>query len=317
MDIYRETVQNELEPRQNRDVVIMEQVQKLRKYTKHRAHNTETKNRESGDSDTDVGLIVTHALSVGATNTSGDWVVDSGATCHICNDINRFTNICVLEKSIDVTVGDGFKLKARKQGNISTRIKLPGGKSRKCTLHDVLYVPELSYSLFSVSKATKRGITVTFDDTKCFLLDKDQEIVAEGVKKGRLYYLECDLPHIEKVNSIETNQLWHRRYGHLSSKYLQLLAKKELATGLKDYDYSKSIDLCEPCISGKHHRSQFPTSERRAKEVLELIHSDVCGKLDSKSLGRGEYFLTFIDDFSRYTCVTLTRFSNNVKRTDG
>ena len=82
-------------------------------------------------------------------------------------------------------------------------------------------MPELSYSLFSVPKATKRGITLSFDDSKCFILDKDQEVVTEGVKKGRLYYLECDgTTHSARANVIETNDLWHRRYGHLSSKYL-------------------------------------------------------------------------------------------------
>ena len=230
---------------------------------------------------------------------------DSGATCHLCNDRDQFDVLSELEKPIDVTVGDGFTLKAMRQGTVKTKIKLPNGKSRKCIFHDVLYVPELSYSLFSVPKATKRGITVSFDDFKCFILDKDQEVVAEGVKKGSLYYLECDgTTHSARVNVIETNDLWHRRYGHLSSKYLQLLAK-ELVTGLKDYDCSKDIDLCESCISGKQHRSQFPTSNCKAKEPLDLFHSDVCGKLESKSLSGGQYFLTFIDDFSRYTWIYI------------
>ena len=116
----------------------------------------------------------------------------------------------------------------------------------------MLYVPELSHSLFSVSKATKKGITVTILNVLYWI--KEEEIVAKGVKKGSLYYLECkSTPYSVKVNVVETNNLWHQRYGHLSSKYLQLIAKKKLVNGLKSYDCSEDIDLCESCISGKQH----------------------------------------------------------------
>ena len=72
------------------------------------------------------------------------------------------------------------------------------------------------------------------------------------------------------------------------------------------FDYQKSSDskFCESYIDGKHHRSAFLSrGGKRATEILELIHSDVFGKLDTKSLSRGEYFLKFIDDVSRFALV--------------
>ena len=63
-------------------------------------------------------------------------------------------------------------------------------------------------SLFSVPKAKKRGVTVSFDDTKCFLIDKDQELVAEREDCTTLSV--SDIPHIEGVNSTETNELLMR-----------------------------------------------------------------------------------------------------------
>ena len=42
-------------------------------------------------------------------------------------------------------------------------------------------------------------------------------------------------------------------------------------------------------MEGKHHRSQFPTSSSgRAKEPLALVHSDICGEMNAKSLGGAE-----------------------------
>ena len=60
-------------------------------------------------------MVITHALSVGVANTSGSWIVDSGASCHVCNDKSQFANLSVLDKPIDNTIGDGFTLNAMKQ----------------------------------------------------------------------------------------------------------------------------------------------------------------------------------------------------------
>jgi hypothetical protein len=62
--------------------------------------------------------------------------------------------------------------------------------------------------------------------------------------------------------------------------------------------------LCEGCLVGKQHRESFPKeSMSRAKQPLELIHSDICGPIEPASLGKNRYFLLFIDDYSRKTWV--------------
>ena len=77
--------------------------------------------------------------------------------------------------------------------------------------------------------------------------------------------------------------IWHKRYGHLGVQYLQKLAKDNLVDGY-DYNKSKDIDFSESCTDGKHHRSKFPVDRsERAKESLELVHSDVCGKINTQS----------------------------------
>lgn len=65
-------------------------------------------------------------------------------------------------------------------------------------------------------------------------------------------------------------KLWHSRYGHLSMQNLKKLLRKNMVNGF-DYDSSTLLDLCEPCIEGKHHHFKFPTEGgKRAKEKLEL-----------------------------------------------
>ena len=63
-------------------------------------------------------------------------------------------------------------------------------------------------------------------------------------------------------------------------------------------------EICEDCVVGKQHRDSFPTGKSwRAKHVLELIHSDLCGSINLTSNGGKCYFVTFIDDYSRKTWV--------------
>ena len=103
--------------------------------------------------------------------------------------------------------------------------------------------------------------------------------------------------------------MWHCRYGHLGAQALKQLAVQGLVDGF-DYDSSK---FCEPCTKGKHHRSSFPKDGgRRAEKPLDLVHTDVCGKLNAKSLGGTEYFLTFTDDKTRFTWVYLLKRKDEV-----
>ena len=56
---------------------------------------------------------------------------------------------------------------------------------------------------------------------------------------------------------------------------------------------------CDGCLIGKQCRESFPkSSENRAKYVLEIIHSDVCGPMENVLIGGSRYFLTFTNDFS-------------------
>ena len=65
---------------------------------------------------------------------------------------------------------------------------------------------------------------------------------------------------------------------------------------------------CESCVMGKHSRASFPDKAKwRAKARLQLVHTDICGKMSVPSLGGHFYFLTFIDDFFRKCWVYLLK----------
>ena len=65
---------------------------------------------------------------------------------------------------------------------------------------------------------------------------------------------------------------------------MQKLAKDQLVDGF-EYSGKKEVCFCKSCVDGKHHRTRFPVSEHKgAKEPLDFVHSDVCGKFNENAL---------------------------------
>ena len=65
--------------------------------------------------------------------------------------------------------------------------------------------------------------------------------------------------------------------------------------------------VCEPCLEGKMTMRHFKAKCYRAKEVLNLVHTNLCGPMSTSARGGYEYFITFIDDYSRYGYIYLMR----------
>ncbi|RDX79127.1 hypothetical protein CR513_40483, partial [Mucuna pruriens] len=90
--------------------------------------------------------------------------------------------------------------------------------------------------------------------------------------------------------------LWHQSLSHITKKGLNCLAKKDMLPGLKNIELEK----CSHCMVGKQIRISFRKHPPlRKSELLELVHSDVCGPLKVKTFSGALYFITFIDDYFR------------------
>ena len=167
-----------------------------------------------------------------------------------------------------------------------------------------------------MSKAVEKGITVKFDKSRCVICDTNRNIITVAAKAGDLYHINTAPVEVHSMmahhSSFSKEDLWQQRYDHLSMKSLRKLARNDL---VKDFDNSasKRIQFCESCLEGKQCRSLFPShSESCSKEVLNLVHSDVCRKINAKSLSGAEYVLTLIDDQTRYAWVYVLKHKDEV-----
>ncbi|GJR50280.1 retrotransposon protein, putative, ty1-copia subclass [Tanacetum coccineum] len=79
--------------------------------------------------------------------------------------------------------------------------------------------------------------------------------------------------------------------------------------------HDESLEKCKSCISGMMARKPFPHQVERAKDLLGLIHTDVCGPFRTVSREGASYFITFTNDFSRYGYVYLMKHKHEVFKT--
>ena len=99
------------------------------------------------ESDESVGQLAAHAMLVlGENMLDYAWIVDSGATCHMCNNKNCFVEYDERE-TISVALSDGHSLEAIDSGKVTLKMLLPDGKVKKCRLHYLMFCMYLNYLL--------------------------------------------------------------------------------------------------------------------------------------------------------------------------
>lgn len=95
-------------------------------------------------------------------------------------------------------------------------------------------------------------------------------------------------------------ELWHKRMAHLHHGSLRVL--REIVTGLPQFS-TEHQQVCRGCALGKYTKTSFPSNEHKATSILELVHYDVCGRMPTVCLSGHEYYVTFIDDYSKKTWI--------------
>ena len=83
--------------------------------------------------------------------------------------------------------------------------------------------------------------------------------------------------------------------GYISNQRIQRLVSEGIFD-LLDFSY---FQVCIECIKGKQ-RNMRKKDANKCSDVLELIHTDICGPFSTPFWTGQQYFITFIDDYSHY-----------------
>ena len=279
----------------------------LKKESKDKNQNQENDRNTAATtstSDDEITLLCDQGECCHIAEPDEEWIVDSAASYHCVPKREYFTTY---------RAGDFGHVN---MGNKSTSqimgigdIHLQTGVGCTLILKDVRHIPDIRLNLISVSVLDKEGLEHSMKGGR-WKLTKGSLVVARGKLCCTLYktYVKVCKGQLNAVEDDASPNLWHRRLAHISEKGLQLLAKQSLIPQAK----GDSLNPCDYCVFGKHHRVSFKKSSNRKISKLELIHSDVCGPMEVESLGGNKYFVTFIDDASRKTWVYLLQAKSQV-----
>lgn len=251
-------------------------------------------------------------LSMTNNKKNDRFIIDSGCTAHVCNDQSLFTMLQP-HRGI-IRMANGSTVKCNQIGDIEVQ-----GERFLLELKNVLFVPEFSTNFISVSQSTYEGCTFVIDNLGVEIFKKNR-FVASGYHdyNDDLYYLNMMVkspvgPCVNNINKSEqTISLmdWHRKLGHLNTDSIVKMCKNELVDGLNINSYNK-LD-CEVCIKCKITEESYPKSTDNKSDVaLYRIHSDVC-EMPIASYTGAKYFVTFIDDYSRYVSVYCLKSKSEV-----
>lgn len=225
---------------------------------------------------------VINAFNVMSEETD-KWCFDSGATSHMYKDRNRFVD---LQKVINQKVRlANDKLTDIKGIGTVYLLLAEGTRTHRIKLKNTLYVPELSTNLFSASKATTNGHKILLTEKAATILNQGGNKILTAKKNKGLYFLETISDFADSaILNVGQMELWHQRYGHLNIFDLKRLSSEKLVLGTPEF--SQQNFSCKVCVQNKQTANPFlRQSDTKCRRLLEIVSSDVCGPMKTKSIG--------------------------------
>ena len=108
----------------------------------------------------------------------------------------------------------------------------------------------------------------------------------------------------KKREDVNVTYLWYCRLGHINESRINKLFKDKF---FDPYDY-ESYRTCESYLIKKMIKTPFIRHGERMSDILDLVHTDVCGPMSTQARGWYSYFIIFTDDRSRFRYVYLMKY---------
>jgi len=167
-------------------------------------------------------------------------------------------------------------------------------------LMDSFYVPSISRNLVSLSKLDVARYYFNFGNG-CFSLYKRTCLIGSDTLYDGLYKLNLDNLYAETLMTSHHNVdtkcslvnecvafLWHKRLRHISKEMMERLVKNEILPNLDFTD----LNVCVDYIKGKQ-RKHIKKGVTRSTQLLEIIHTDVCGLFYVNSFNKEPSLMIF------------------------
>ena len=256
-------------------------------------------------------------------------VLDSGSSVHTCNDASILSNMHQVSTPLLIKDANGHLSQYTHKGTMQVRVTI-NSQEKLIHINDVYYAPKCPVNLLSVACLVKHGKHVTFFvDDAIITRKKDSHITMSFQRVNNIYvaYVKAVPQHelvlqqsnnehliLPAIESKATSKLlqWHQRLGHTSSSGILKMMHSPYIADLKlegDEASLKNLPscltICQACALGKSHRKEFHSTNvhTTAINILDRVHSDIFGPVESRSAQGHRYMLTIMDERSRKSYV--------------
>jgi histone deacetylase 1/2 len=241
-----------------------------------------------------------------AYNVDTNWYTDTEATDHITSELNKLTMREKYHGNDQIHTASGLGMEIKHVGHITVPTQ-----SRSLHLNNILHVPKAAKNLVFVHRLTKDN-SAFIEFHPDFFLIKDQatrNTILKGPCRRGLYPLPVD-SSVKQANAVDqpTVSKWHNCLGHPS---LPIVTKVIDSNNLSCSSVSNKKSVCDACQQAKSHQLPYNRSVSSTSFPLELVHSDVWGPA-VESVGRKHYYVSFVDDFSRFTWIYFLKYKSEV-----
>ena len=130
--------------------------------------------------------IIDNDYIMGDEVTYNEYLLDSGALCHMANDKRSLTNIT--SDGTKITFGNNAQVVAECSGSIYLQLKhLPSRYVFE--LHKVYYVPSFEKKIISILQLTRHGYSLTFREQYCDMQLKNGGMLTISYSRDGMYYI--------------------------------------------------------------------------------------------------------------------------------
>ncbi|MBW0470937.1 hypothetical protein O181_010652 [Austropuccinia psidii MF-1] len=192
------------------------------------------------------------------------------------SDENLFNKLALTSEERISTSDPGSSLTCKGQGTVKINIK-----NESLTLHNFLYVPNITNNLVSLLDLCSKSITI-IKNGMTFQLPNDEQVLLKGQIVNKLMTVNFNQPRT-LLSKISTNYMWHERLRHPENQELKSLPLKLL-----------NETLCDVCVKGKMTHFPFKIHFSRTNEPSDCLHmnlSDQPQVIATFNYNRQAYFL--------------------------
>ncbi|GKC14417.1 retrotransposon protein, putative, ty1-copia subclass, partial [Tanacetum coccineum] len=250
-----------------------------------------------------------NSVLTGSYNPDTNWYLDTGATDHLTSDLDCLTVQERYHGKDQVQVENGAGLSISHIGH-----SIIPGLSRPLALKNVLYVPHINQHLLSAQRLVfDNHVFIELYPNVFFVKDiATKKTLLLGRSKRGLYPIPIShsrrfLQHTGLSSVNVSSSQWHQHFGHPTSTVVKtILDSNKLGCSF----HNESV-ACDACQRAKSHQLPYNNSVRVTTFPLELVHTDVWGPTQVSIRGF-KYYVSFLDDYSRYTWIYLIKHKSDV-----